>query len=402
MSPAIKAFICLAAAHAMVDCCALVWSIFKNLVGLNLARAGLLQFIGMFIASLMQPVFGALSDHGMRRRLVVLGIALASCTMLLGPVSMTGDFMHGPAGYATMFFVIMFAWLGVSMFHPPAVTLAGETFSGRRSTAVALFIACGMTGMASSHLFFSFAFRRLNGHTEVLLIPAAMIVAWVWWWCRVPQKRCDGSLGLRSMASQVAQLPRRLFPLWLMQVSVAAHHQGMIFLMPEFATHRGYDDVFVRGGLFAALIAGSAVMMLPVGHLADRIGRRRVMFLGLMTSLPLHLLLVLTPRMPAAGCVVILFLIGGFAASMTPVGIAHGQALVPRQASLITGFLMGFAWAAASPTPWIVGTLAGRPSLGPVGAVAWLAVALLIGCVSAFFVPGSLEAAPSGRDGSPE
>ncbi len=390
-SAGIKVYVCLAAAHAMVDCFGSTWSMFKKLAGLDLALSGLIASVALFIAPIMQPVFGAVADHGHRRQLVLAGCALVSLMMLLGPISMSGAFMHSAAGYATMFFVLLLAGLGASMFHPPAVSLAGDTLRHRRSTFVALFIACGMTGMASSHLLFSFVYRGLDRHTEVLLLPAGLIVVWVWRWCRPAESRRHGPLGFRLMMASMAQLPVRLVPLSLVLVLATAHQQGMIFLMPEFAAQRGYDDVFVHGGALGALIAGAAIMMVPMGHLADRFGRRGVMILCLTACIPVHFVLVMTPDMPTALYVVLLFLVGGLAGAAVPVSLAHGQHLLPRQSSLITGLLIGFAWAAASPVLWTVGGLAKQPSLGPSGALTWLGVSLVATAVSVCFVPVSLR-----------
>ena len=389
-SAGVKAYVCLAVAHAMVDCFGVSWSMFKKLAELDLALSGLLASVALLIASLMQPVFGVLADHGHQRRLVLLGCAMVSFMMLLGPISMTGAFMYSAAGYATMFFVILLGWLGASMFHPPAVSLAGNTLRQRRSTMVALFIACGMTGFACSHLLFSFVYRQLDRHTEILMLPGGLIVVWVWRWCRVIEPLQHGPLDIRSMTARMTQLPVRLIPLWLLLVFSSAHQQGLIFLMPEFTAQQGYDDVFVYGGALGTLIAGAAVMMVPMGHLADRFGRRRVMILCLMLCLPLHFVLVMTPELPVALFMMMLFLVGGLAGSIGPVGIAHGQNLMPQHASLITGMLMGFAWGTASPVLWIVGGLAKQPSMGPSGALTWLGVSLVAAAVLACFVPVSL------------
>lgn len=389
-SPAVKTYVCLAAAHAMVDCFSSAWSIFKTLAGLDLAFAGLLATIGSLIASIMQPIFGAVADHGYRRRFVLLGCVLASFMMLLGPISMTDDFMHSTFGYALMFFVILVGWLGVGMFHPSGVSLAGDTLGARRSTVVALFVACGMMGLSSGHLLFSFLFLELDRHTEILMIPMGLVVLWVWRWCRVTESRPRGGVGIRSLTGRLTQVPIRLIPLWVILVMISAHQQGMIFLMPDLAIERGFGEFYVRGGAFGAFIVGAAVMAVPVGHLADRFGRRRVIILCLLLCTPLHFVVVMTTGVPAWLCLPMLFLVGGLAGAAGPVGVAHGQHLLPGHVSLISGLLMGFAWAAASPIQWTVGSLAKQPAWGPSGALVWLGASLVIAVVSACFVPGSL------------
>ena len=391
LSPQVKAFVGLGLAHAMVDCYGGIWAMFKTLAGLDLAWAGFVASVVIFIASSMQPIFGLYADHGHRRRLLLVGVGLTCTGMLLGPVSMFAPFMHHWSGYLVMFVILLMMQFGVAMFHPPAVTLAGQTMARRRSTVVALFIACGMVGLACSHLLFSSVYLSFNRHTELLLLPAAVVVMLVWLWCRTPQRHQPGPLGLRQMLLGITSLSPRLLPLWLIQVMVSANFAGLIFLMPEFVKARGYSAWWVNGGAFFIFIAGSALMMVPVGYLADRYGRRRILTICLVRGTPAYFLLGATHDLPGYAFVTLILLAGGLLGSAGPVGISLGQHLVVDRQSLITGMLMGLAWAVSSPTRWITGSLAKREELGPDGALTWLGVTLVVSILLSLFVPASLK-----------
>ncbi len=142
-------------------------------------------------------------------------------------------------------------------------------------------------------------------------------------------------------------------------------------------------------------VLGSVAIMVPVGALADRVGRTKVMLGLLVLSVVTYYAWLWVPTLldePGSGASVaagsastasivvfcILCALMGAATNTTnPVGVTLGQHLSPKHANVISGVLMGLAWAAGSWGQWIVSRLAVEPALGPRGALAILGTVML-------------------------
>jgi len=381
-----KTFLALAACHWLVDCYGGMWPIFKFLADLDLSRAGLIVTVAVFIGAGLQPLFGLLSDGGGQRRLILFGAALSSLGMLLGPVTFLRDSLSSSAWYGLMFLIMVTTCTGQGMFHPAATSAAGNLHGPRRSVLVALFIASGMFGFSMSQGLFSFVFRTTRAHTEWMLIPAGLILLCGWRWCRPSRRHLAIDHPMRERLADLAAVRRPLTMLFLFEVFMGAMYHGFIFLMPEFLQDSGCPDWMIRGGGYFFWVAGSATLMIPLGHAADRLGGKRMLVGCSAIAILLYYTVVLPQALPWWWYMPLLFLAGGFGGAANPMGVAMGQRLAPQQASVVSGILMGLAWAAASPAMWLAGALAEHPSLGVVKAIWMLGGSGLIALVLAFFV----------------
>lgn len=382
----VKLFVCLAAAHTLIDCYGSIWAIFKKLAGLDLAWAGLIATVATAVTATCQPLFGMLADRGYRRRLVLIGASLVCLNTLHGPISRHPQIMNQWSGYLLMFLILATAQTGVSMFHPPAVTLAGDSLADRRSTLLAVFIACGMIGLAISHLLFSTIYKYFNQRTEILILPGIAIVFLLAAWCHPAPPNTREQRKSGNLIKRITNLPRQLLPLWLTQVMLGASTISLYFLMPEFVEERigsntEFAEFWINGGAVALFIAGSALMMIPAGYFADRIGGRRMLANSLPCATIVFYILVLGPDLPPTIFLGLIFVTGGMTGLANPLIVSIGQQLSPGNQSLVTGLLMGLAWAAASPANALVGWLASDESRGPSGALAWLGLALIVATV---------------------
>jgi MFS family permease len=388
ISPAVKTFISLAAVHFMVDCLILAFPMFKTLAGLDLKTAGAMSAVAVIFGAALQPFFGALADHGWRRRLLFIGAGLVCINALLGPLGRFPALLHSWHGYAVLFLMLVSVNVGSSMFHPAALSLAGGTSQANRSTVLALFIACGQAGMMSSHLLFSRVYLYFDQRTEILLVPAVAFILWAWVWS--PSSR-DADPPRRPTGFNVRglrELPYGLIPLWFIQVLMTAVGASFIFLMPEFAMQHGFDEkgAWVNGGAMAVWTAGAVSTIVFAGQIADRFGKRRTLLAALVLATPCFLYMAVG-EMPQSTRLVLMFITGGLVGSIGPIGIGLGQQMAPGRESLATGLLMGFAWAAASPAQWISSTLAVTLEQKAAGAVACLTVCLALASVLVFFIP---------------
>jgi FSR family fosmidomycin resistance protein-like MFS transporter len=371
----VRVFLALGACHWLGDCYGGIWPIFKYLAGLDLARAGFIATVTMLLGAGLQPLFGVWSDRGAQRGLVLWGAGLASAGMLLGPVYLIEASLSPLAWYGLMLLIMLIVRVGQGMYHPSATSAAGNLNSNRRSMFVSMFIAAGMFGFAISQGLFSFVFGRTGAHTEIMLIPAAMILLLGWAWCRPAPIPREDAQGRRHRISDLAAIRRPLLILFVFEVMIGGWFHGIIFLMPEFLEQNDYPVWMVQGTGYFFWVAGSATLMIIAGHLSDRFRGTGVLttFTGL--GLLVYFAAVLSGPIPWWAMLVLLFVAGGCIGSANPMAVAMGQRLDPRHTSLISGILMGLAWAVASPADWIVGVLAQQPALGITGALLILGVA---------------------------
>jgi FSR family fosmidomycin resistance protein-like MFS transporter len=364
-----------------------MWPIFKYLADLDLAKAGMIATVSTLLGAGLQPLFGIWSDRGGQRALVLWGVGLASTGMLLGPVSLVGDALTQFQWYGLMLLIMLVVRVGQGMYHPSAVSAAGNLNHDRRSMFVSMFIAAGMFGFASSQGLFSYVFVQTGAHTEWMLIPAAIILLISWFWCRpVPPSREDVH-GRKHRISDLAAIRWPLAVLFLFEVMIGGWFHGIIFLMPEMLEENAYPVWMVRGTGYFFWVAGSATLMIFAGHLSDRFRGTRVLaaFTGL--GLVLYYAVVLSGPIPWWVMLGLLFVAGGCIGSANPMAVAMGQRLDPRHASLISGILMGLAWAVASPADWIVGVLAQQPAIGVTGALLLLGIAGVFALILVSILP---------------
>jgi FSR family fosmidomycin resistance protein-like MFS transporter len=365
-SVAVGTFVAVVVAHAMVDFMGMtVWPVYKTLAYLDVAKAGWIATVIAMSGTALQPLFGSIADRFGPRRIILMGALLTSFVLLLGPLAdyqMTLNRLlpklFGLSGFYLVVFIILAAGrLGQDMFHPAGAGLAGSFSARRGSTFLAVFIAVGSIGFGLSQIVFRTAYNNLGHHTEILLIPAALLWVFVWVRCQPAEalhaKRISVIASLRALRPVAGQI----LALFLILAISSGVMSGLFFLMPEFAHEKGYPAWIGQGGAFGLLIFGATVFMVPMGHLADRIGRRRTLIaMTILSAISYHAIVRLTLPVPAF---ILLCLVGGaFLGTVNPLGVAYGQRIAPREnVSIVSAILMGWAWCLGGTVPSIAGEL---------------------------------------------
>ena len=359
-------FIAVVVAHVMVDLMGMsVWPVYKTLAGLDVAKAGWIATVVAMSGTALQPLFGSIADRFGPRRIILLGAILTSFAMLLGPLA---DYqaqlnrwlptLFGLSGFYLVVFIILAAGrLGQDMFHPAGAGLAGSFSVKRGSMFLAVFIAAGSIGFGLSQIGFVAAYNNLGHHTEVLLIPAAILWVFVWKWCRPSESLHAKRVSVIASLAALRPVAGQILALFLILAISSGVMSGLFFLMPEFAHEKGYPAWLGQGGAFGLIVFGATVFMVPMGHLADRIGRRQTLIaMTILSAISYHALVRLTLPVPSF---VLLCIVGGaFLGTVNPLGVAFGQRIAPREnVSIVSAILMGWAWCLGGTVPSIAGEL---------------------------------------------
>lgn len=323
-------------AHFFVDLYSIGLSVLQPLLidrfGLTLTQAGVLGGTLVFSSSVMQPVYGMLSDRFHTRLFTVVApatVALFICS--LGNAS----------GYWTLLAMVCLGGAGVAAFHPQATANAVAGVETNRGRAMAVFISAGTLGMAVSPAYFSFVTRNLGlSGAAWSAVPGFLVTLLLIPFLRFsPAKAGSGfELGpLRAVWKPITILYFLVFIRSIVQVTFAQ------FLPLYLHRQRGYA-IETASYITAAYLFFGAVGGFAGGNLADRFGGKKVILTSMIGSVPFLFLFVhSTGFWSVAGLI-----IGGLILLFTiPVNVVMGQELAPAQAGTVSALMMGFAWGMA-------------------------------------------------------
>jgi MFS transporter, FSR family, fosmidomycin resistance protein len=317
----------------------------------NLATVGLVSLFYTGVASLSQPFFGLVADR--------IG------TRLIGGAMLWSAAWFAILGFTPTFstFVLAagIAGLGSGFFHPlGAVTVRHALPARGRNVAMALYTSGGTVGVALGPLIGAVVLALLGIHgTILLLIPGVACSIFLFIWMRgagraAPRRARPATPAAGGMSGVRRALP--LVPLGATIVMMMSRSWTTVTLeafIPTWYHSMGYKAWFYAP-LATTVVLASAVGTVGCGSLADRFGRRAVVFWCLVLTIPAILLFALFPGPEGF---VTGALVGLLAASTAPLMLLMAQELLLARAGLASGLVMGvgfFAGALGVPvTGWI-------------------------------------------------
>jgi FSR family fosmidomycin resistance protein-like MFS transporter len=297
---------------------------------LNLATVGLVSLAYSGMAAISQPMFGMIADrYGTR----LTGLALAWTALTFALIGFVQSF--------PLLLAIAFAsGLGSGAFHPfAALDVRALLPAWRRSFGMSVYVTAGTVGVAIGPLIGIALFGVLGIRgTGLLVVPGVAAGGYLLW-------------RMRSVAPQVARGASRVGARQAIPVFALAMVIGVMMsrswtvnalqsFTPTWYTQMGYGPGFY-GPLATTLVLSSAVGTVGCGSLADRFGRRTVIIVTLVLSVPAVLLFTLFPG-PWAFLSAIL--IGFLAASTAPLMLLMAQQMMASRAGLASGLVMGLGF----------------------------------------------------------
>lgn len=301
---------------------------------LSLAQAGALGGCLVFSSSVMQPVYGFLSDRFRTRMFAVLGPAVAAIF-----VSSIG---LAPA-YWCLLVLVWLGGAGIASFHPQASARVSFGLDSKRGRVMAIFVSAGTLGYALGPTYFSTLATRL-GLARIWwgALPGVMLTVVFLWTLpeakpgKTVAERFDWKL-LRAAGKPLTILYFLVFIRSIIQITFAQ-------LLPLYLhRERGFSIERASYVLSFYLAAGALGGFLG-GRLADRFGKRFIILVSMIGSVPfLALFFLANGALSIAG-----LLLGGLILLFTiPVNVVMAQELAPSQAGTVSALMMGFAWGMA-------------------------------------------------------
>jgi len=313
------------------------------------AQAGLVPPMLTIASSLMQPVYGVISDRYLKRSMVVFGPLIAA--IFLSCLGMADSL-------PMLMALVILGGVGVGMFHPQGAALVSRAASsdglGRHQGMVmSVFSSAGTVGYSLGPLLVAVMVNRygLENSWYTVIWGAAFWVV-LFRYCPPLQLRgkAEGAPALTdALRAAWAPLTLLYFAVVLRSaVSVSIQTYWPFALKSSGMTEMEYGSV-LAGFLFFGGVGGFFG-----GALADRLGARRVSMVAMLIATPL-LLAAFSTRGTLSS---VLLMAGGAVLNLPiPISVVMAQRLVPGGASTVSALMMGFAWGAGALMTPIVGAM---------------------------------------------
>jgi len=333
--PSYAPLILFSCGHFLVDLYSIALSVLQPLLlvrfGLSLTQAGVLGGTLVFSSSMMQPVYGYLSDRFHTRLFTVLAPAVAA--LFISSLGLA-------SGYWMLLAMVWLGGAGIGSFHPQATANATRGIERHRGRAMATFISSGTLGLAIGPLYFSWVTGAQGlSRTYWAAIPGVLMTLLMLGILRLAPA---GPRPASHFDFEPLRAVRRTLTILFFLVVIRSSVQVTFaqFLPLYLRLQNGYSLRTASYITSAYLLAG-ALGGFTGGTLADRFGGRRIILFSMICSVPFLLLFVFgAGRLSVAGLI-----LGGLILLFTiPVNVMMGQALVPARAGTVSALMMGAAW----------------------------------------------------------
>ncbi|MEW5763068.1 MAG: MFS transporter [Bacillota bacterium] len=315
--------------------------VLKHDFHLSYAAVGAVTLVTNLSSSVVQPLFGVLSDRVPSRWLLPAGCLLTALGLVLA-----GCAPH----YAFVLLGVFLSGLGIAGYHPEGSRNTFFVARGGRAASMAVYALGGNVGFALGPLLAT-ALLAPWGRSGVAgyLVPAALTALLLW--LALPavagaaREREEAyrqvTARCRASGEAPARVPWGAVGLLTGVVTLRSFiHAGVVNYIPlYFTSHLGLPDAY-GGRLLTVFLLAGALGTLTGGPFADRWGRRRLLLLSFLTALPL---LALFPRTAGLWQVALLFGAGFAVIASFPVTVVLAQELMPQNVGLASGLMLGFA-----------------------------------------------------------
>jgi FSR family fosmidomycin resistance protein-like MFS transporter len=334
-----------------------IYPILKDEFRLDFGQIGLITLAFQLTASVLQPMVGLYTDKHPKPFSLAIGMGFTLSGLLL--LSMAWS-------YPVLLVSVALVGVGSSVFHPEASRVARMASGGRHGLAQSLFQVGGNAGSAIGPLLAAFIVLP-NGQRSIAWFSAVAvlgiaILGRVGFWYQA-KRRVASQSGAR--ARTMPELPRHVvvrsiailaalcFSKFFYMAALSSYYT--FYLMETFQIDVKEAQLYLF--VFLGAVAVGTIAGGPVG---DRFGRKFVIWLSILGTLPFSLAL---PYANLFWTAVLSVIIGLILSSAFSAIIVYAQELVPGKVGMIAGLFFGFAFGMGGIGAAVLGELADLTSI---------------------------------------
>jgi FSR family fosmidomycin resistance protein-like MFS transporter len=305
----------------------------KDKLGLSYTAAGIIVMASSVSSSVIQPVFGFLSDRKEKPLLLPLGCLCAGAGFSLIPLS---------SSYAVILALVLLSGLGVAAYHPEGYRTAYFFTGQRKATGMSIFAVGGNLGFALGPL----VSLSIITHAGFSYLPAVLIFSLVFvavltiFWKDLALPRA----GKEATKQETEKAPRGTAGSLALIIAVVVMRSwtqfGLMTYIPFYFIDYLKGDPAQAGNLVSVFLLGAVIGTLGGSPLADRWGHKFYLTLSMfLTALIFPLIFVTSGFL----LFLVLALLGMVLISTFTVTIVMAQQLLPRNLGVASGLMVGFA-----------------------------------------------------------
>jgi len=309
----------------------------KNTHQLSYTAVGAVIMVSNMTSSIIQPLFGYLSDRMEMKWLLPVSIIL-TCVGF--------SFLGLASSFLVLLILVIINGLGIAVYHPEGTKIMHYFTGSRMATGMSFFQVGGNLGMALGPLFITYAIALadLSGTLFYLLlgIPMLSILLLFSKELTLPVKSEKSDLREKGGGSTPVGENRGWGSMSLLVFAVSMRswaHMGLITFVPFYYIHVLKGDAITAGRLVFVFLMGGVVGTLIGAAIADKIGHKYYFCLSMILSVPLLLLFL---QVGGIWVFIILFLVGLLLISSFSVTIVMGQMILRNRLGMASGLTMGF------------------------------------------------------------
>ncbi|KYH31656.1 MFS transporter [Neomoorella mulderi] len=311
-------------------------SVYKEQVGLTFTAASLIPALSTISSSVIQPLFGYLSDRYQLRWLLPTGCLLAGLGM--------AAFGLVP-NYYLLTAIVFISGLGVAAYHPEASKSAHYISGPLQASSMAVFSVGGNLGFGLGPIIASLILSH-GGLKSSWLILFPTVVAVTLLAHTIPAIGRAMAAGQRAAAAgrqkeNVGHTSLAAITLLVLVVILRSWlHTGLTYYIPFYYQHYLHGEAAFASTMLSIFLISGAVGTLVGGRLADYWGAKKMIIASMLVLIPLVLAF---PYVKGLWVAILLALSGFAVVSTFAPAIVLAQSLMPRHIGVASGLMMGFA-----------------------------------------------------------
>jgi FSR family fosmidomycin resistance protein-like MFS transporter len=332
----LKVLLLLSSGHLVTDlyqgALPVILPFLKAKLMLSYTATGVILLVGTLTSSVIQPLFGYISDRKEKPALLPLGCLCAGLGFSM---------LALPTSFAFVVPLVILSGLGIASYHPEGFRTAHFFTGEKKVTGMSIFSVGGNLGFAIGPLLALFVVQTFGFDSlPVLVAPAVIfVVVILTFWHSIALPRSGGQAAAAGKETGTAHWIALsvLIGIVVMRSWVQV---GLLTYIPFYFIDYLKGDALQAGTLVSTFLAGGAIGTLAGAPLADRWGHKRYLVLSMLLSSLLMPMFFLTEGILLF---VVLGLLGMILISTFSVTIVMAQHLIPQGLGIASGLMAGFA-----------------------------------------------------------